>query len=216
MLAMHAILASTLLAYASGNVRDAVQEGCRLAHTLKTSLTDLSVSLPKKQFDQMESMYAPKMDCSTDPHNAVMGYNLKGATWAECQSADAKVYEANAVRLFSAKCIQEIIDEDDKTAAVWLEVGASSNLESEFKYRAAIRLSFDADDKIASQHIVFDTYQFLKQPKGMVTTLAEISPSSTVATFGAIGMLCAVVLFIVSFRGQRNQITSRPLLGDEA
>merc|ERR1712217_357540 len=74
------------------------------------------------------------------------------------------------MQLGGIKCIETIVDESAGTAALWTEVKNSGN------FRAAQRLSFNADNKITAYHGVFDTYNVLGSGGELALSQAPPAP----------------------------------------
>merc|ERR1712217_999357 len=118
-----------------------------------------------KVFGEFASLFAAKVNCSEDPYNPRLGFNLHDVTLAECQAAKTKKIKENPdiqIQLGAATCISQIVDESDNSAAVWIEFGNTGAIRHDkFKVRGAVRYTFDADAKITSYHTVYDTYNLL-------------------------------------------------------
>merc|ERR1711879_736679 len=97
--------------------------------------------------------------------------------------------------LGAAHCMEKIIDEVAKTAAVWfVEAYAGASKQQSFKYREAVRYSFDEDGKITSYHAIYDTYWLHRD--GAVSLSAtnqlKLPQSAAIALFGTFVIVAAI------------------------
>merc|ERR1712194_446228 len=82
----------------------------------------------------------------------------KNVPFMQCAAARQKRFAENSqmqLRISKFECIQKIIDEKEKSAAVWFDAGFDDN---ELQVRVADRLSFNDDGKITAYHMIYDTY----------------------------------------------------------
>jgi len=197
-------------------------------------------SIPKGQLtgrkEDMEAantkftgMMAKKMDCSMDPNNKqLMGFDLKGVSFAECSAAEMKQQQAqNEMVGFStggtAFCTKKIIDEEANTAAVWMQqdlwVGGHH-----MRKMMAMRLNMDGD-KIAGYHVIFDTYQIFALQELLSKERAEralpklaLASASAVASLWGTGVAATAFLgalaLVIAFVRKKEQ-KSNTLLADE-
>jgi len=134
---------------------------------------DVMSAIPKEKFTgrkedmvvvmkRFSGMMANKVDCSVDPNNKLLGFDLKGVSFAECSAASVKQQQAQDEMIgFSTRgsfvCTEKIVDEEANTAAVWMQMDSWVS-GHHLRSRVATRFNMDGD-KIAGYHMIFDTYQ---------------------------------------------------------
>jgi len=157
-----AVLAFLVPVAGAVSAGDAVDAWCNVM----SSIPSEQITGHKKDFKaimtKFSGMVADRVDCSVDPNNEILGYNLQGATFAECSAAGMKQQKAQTDMIgFSsggqASCTEKIVDEQANTAAVWMEFKQSVH-GHQIKARMAWRFNMEGD-KIAGYHGIFDTYQ---------------------------------------------------------
>jgi hypothetical protein len=151
-----------------GKIMDSLDKICDILDQMSDAKQDITPEAMKSLFARFSSMMADKVDCSEDPFNPVLGYNLKGASFGDCQAAKMKAVSNPEAQfqLGTSKCIQKIADEDDKSGATWMEMSNTGKFKPEFTVRAAWRYSFDDDGKITAYHGVYDSYHVLNKGSG--------------------------------------------------
>jgi len=174
---------------------------------------DLEVTMAK-----FESLFAEKFDVSEDPNNEMLGFNLKGASFAEFTAAKKKQMQTQGKMLggmqtkWTMKCFHKIVDADTNNAAVWLHnIQEDSQGNHLFNTRWAIRMNMEGD-KIAGIHSVYDTFQLVALSEKMARAVSLSATASSWAGVGAISFLGAVAL--VAFFNRKKQ-KSHMLLTDE-
>jgi len=113
---------------------------------------------------EVDSLFADKIDCSDVPFNPVIGYDLKGVSYKECNRVFAKGFAKDHDKITGmtgAHCIEKIIDEDEHLAAVFWEFHWSTKTGQVVSTHAGMRLSFNQNGKIGAYHAVYDTYNIL-------------------------------------------------------
>jgi hypothetical protein len=197
---------------ASTKVDDVVDKFCKVSGKMADKKVIADAEHMKDLYGKFTGFFAPKIDCSEDPFNPEVGYDLQGVSFAEC---GAKKQELTAklnlqMQLSSLTCIDRIVDEEKRTAAVWMQMGNSGKFMSKFNVRAATRMTLDENYKITSIHTVYDSYHLLNSEKASLT-LVETHSSWTL-------MLAAMTLFaavcIVTSRGHHKKQVL--LEGDES
>jgi hypothetical protein len=168
MRAMKSVLVLIAIAGAQGAIIDTIDKICDLFSEMSDDKQELTPDEMKGLFAKFASMMADKVDCSEDPFNPVIGYNLKNASFSDCQAAKMKALSNPQAQfqLKSSKCIQKIADEADKSGAAWMEMSNTGKFKPEFTVRAAFRWSFDDDGKITAYHAVYDSYHVLNKGSG--------------------------------------------------
>jgi len=76
---------------------------------------------------KFSGMMAEKIDCSVDPNNKILGFNLKGVSYAECTAASMKQQQVQSEMIGFSKgskmrCTEKIVDEEANTAAAWVQM----------------------------------------------------------------------------------------------
>jgi len=133
----------------------------------------------KKAFAEFRSIFSKKLDCSQDPYNPLIGFNLEGASFDECQAAASDaVAKFPKAQLSETTCLEIIADEATHTGAIWLEFGNSGELRSKFKTRAAFVFKVD-DDICTAYHTVFDSYNLLHADNSQTIALAAAAPAAS-------------------------------------
>merc|ERR1719181_438868 len=128
-------------------------------------------------YGQFESLFSKKIDCSEDPYNPIIGYNLKGATFLECEKAKEKALEHKQANfeLKQMKCIETIADEEGETGAIWFEISNTGTFIPKFTVRAGVRYHFDpVTGKINAWHAVYDSFHLLNKGAGIKKTLGKV------------------------------------------
>merc|ERR1719461_338319 len=90
----------------------------------------------------LTTLVADKLNCSANPFNGKVGYNLEGVTLKDCD--DAYLQSANnfvKVEKVSWTIQQMIVDEDDRTAAVFSEDVVRSTSGHKIRTLDVMRLS---------------------------------------------------------------------------
>jgi len=156
--------ASALLVTVAGAVSagDAVDTWCNLMSSIPSEQMTGHPKDFKAIMTKFSGMVADKVDCSVDPNNEILGYNLKGATFAECSAAGMKQQKAQTDMIGfasggKASCTEKIVDEQANTAAVWMEWKQSVH-GHQINARMAWRFNMEGN-KIAGYHGIYDTYQ---------------------------------------------------------
>jgi len=205
------VLASSK-ASSAGRAVDAI---CETLEALgrPTGGKDLETTLAK-----FEALFADKFDASEDPNNVMLGFNLKGVTYAEFTAAKTKQMQAQGHMLggmqtkWTLACFHKIVDADTNNAAVWLNMNQEDSQGKHlFNTRVAMRMNMEGD-KIAGIHSVYDTFQLVALSEKMARAVSLSATASSWAGVGAISFLGAVAL--VAFFNRKKQ-KSHMLLTDE-
>jgi len=155
---MRAFTLALFVVQAGATVQDSVDQMCKDTKILANSGDEFTQEELKATFANYAALMAPQLDCSEDPFNPEVGFDLKDVPFASCQVEKEKQLASNPQALMPLKCIEAVVDENAKTAAVWLEMGNSGKSS---RVRAAVRFTFNADDKVTSFHCVYDSYNVL-------------------------------------------------------
>merc|ERR1712217_888185 len=172
----------------------------------------MSAEETKEMYAKFGAAFTEKIDCSEDPYNPELGFNLHGVTLAECAAAKAEKIKATGVQmqLNEMNCIEQIVDESDNSAAVWIEFGNSGKYRSKMKVRGAVRYKFNADGKITGYHSVYDSYNVLSNGENALSVGPSNSSSAALAIF-CVSALAATVYVIMKPK-QKGAV----LLADDA
>jgi len=209
--AMKAVIALTAIVGShAGTIKDTVDRVCEITENLATTKQDIDAANMKNLFGEYASLVADKIDCSEDPYDPLLGFNLQGVPLAACLAAKQEQVAKNPqmqVQVGSAKCIEKIIDEDARTAAIWLDGSNTGALKGDkFSIRQATRYSFDENAKLTSYHTIYDSY-WLLHPDGPVSLsaagrfdLVQVT-SAAMALFGSFALAAA---FFVKRRAPKD------------
>jgi len=199
-----------------GSISDVADSVCTIFENMAGAHQDLTADQMAALFGKFASLFADKIDCSEDPYNPLIGFDLHGVTLGECQAAKTKKMKEHPeiqLQLGEAHCIEKIIDEKDRTAAIWLELGNTGALKGEsFKVRGAARYSFDSDNKITSYHMIYDSYHLLHTPtksEAVTTSAAEKTNmgAAAPAAMACLGLSSFVAaIFVVKRRDQKSYV----------
>jgi len=154
-------MAALILTIASASpVRRAADTMCQMLTVMGHPSTDDPVET-KSLMDKFAGLMAPKMDCSDDPSNRVLGYNLKGVSFADCTSAVQRKFKAQTQMIGTAKfvnlkCFETMVDVEANTAVLWSTIDVFGN--GKETGWAAMRISMEGE-KINGYHFMYDTYQ---------------------------------------------------------
>jgi len=154
-------MAALILTIASASsVRQAADTMCQMLTVMGHPSTDDPVET-KSLMDKFAGLMAPKMDCSDDPSNRVLGYNLKGVSFADCTSAVQRKFKAQTQMIGTAKfvnlkCFETMVDVEANTAVLWSTIDVFGN--GKETGWAAMRISMEGE-KINGYHFMYDTYQ---------------------------------------------------------
>jgi len=154
-------MAALILTIASASsVRRAADTMCEMLTVMGHPSTDDPVET-KSLMDKFAGLMAPKMDCSDDPSNRVLGYNLKGVSFADCTSAVQRKFKAQTQMIGTAKfvnlkCFETMVDVEANTAVLWSTIDVFGN--GKETGWAAMRISMEGE-KINGYHFMYDTYQ---------------------------------------------------------
>jgi len=187
---MKAILVAALVScVASGSINQWADKYCQAVEKLSSQhMIANNKAAIEKAFGDFTTLFTDQLDCSQDPNNKVIGYDLQGASFADCQQAAANAnHNFNKFAMSDIHCLEKIIDEDDDSAVVWLEFSNSGEYMNKHKGRAAVRFAFQGD-KCNSYHSIFDSYNWLQGSETLVET-----PMS--ATNIGVSMLAVSVIF---------------------
>lgn len=164
------LVALVAIVGAQGAIVDKIDEICNLFSEMSDAEQDITPDAMKKLFGKFTHMMADKVNCSEDPFNPVIGYDLKGVAFSDCQAAKMKALKNPAAQfqLGKSRCVQKIADEADKSGAAWMEMSNTGKFKPAFTVRAAFRWTFDDDGKITAYHAVYDSYHILNKGSGSV------------------------------------------------
>jgi hypothetical protein len=164
-MSFRALILLSIVFVAHAGISDTVNSVCSLFDQMGSNQQDLTPEKMQSLFGEFASLFAETVDCSEDPYNPVFGFDLKSVPFMQCAAAKQKRLAANPqaqLQLSEATCIQKIIDEKEKSAAVWVQFGNTGKLhKGQFQMRGALRYSFNDDGKITAYHFVYDTYNLL-------------------------------------------------------
>jgi len=112
-------------------------------------------------------MMAPKVDCSFDPNNPELGFDLKGVPYEACAAAtEAMIAKSNertgGVLARTSQCTS-IVDAEANTAAVLSVSTMATDSGKSFKTTQVIHINM-VGEKIAGYHLHQDTFNFLNNP----------------------------------------------------
>jgi hypothetical protein len=142
-----------------------------------------------KLFGEFASLFSETLDCSEDPNNPEIGFDLKGVSLQDCLAAKNKQLKYfKHVELSGFSCLETIADEAAGTGAIWLDIGNTGKFTEKFKVRGAFRFTIE-DGVCSSYHTVYDSFNLL----GDETMLAE-TPSSGVKVVAAMAFIGALGL----------------------
>jgi hypothetical protein len=115
------------------------------------------------------------IDCSFDPYNPIIGYNLKDTTYEKCVMTHyAMIQKAGKMEANRFSVVDTIVDEEESKLAIFVEFGNTGRFREKFTVRAAFRMKI-SDGKANGWHAVGDSYALL--PKE-AETLAVQAPST--------------------------------------
>jgi len=164
-MASRALILLSIVAVAHAGISDTVDNLCSLFEQMGSNQEEVTPQKMQALFGEFASLFTETVDCSEDPYNPVFGFDLKSVPFMQCAAAKQKRLAANPqaqLQVSQATCIQKIIDEKEKSAAVWIEFGNTGKLhKGQFHVRGAARYSFNDDGKITAYHSVYDTYNLL-------------------------------------------------------
>jgi len=144
---------------------------CKMAEILQGQKMVLDKEQVAEAFKEFAGLFTEKLDCSQDPHNPILGYDLKGASFQECtETAAARDAHMVKAEISHLKCIEVIADEDKRTGAIWLGFGNSGKYTAQYKTRGAFRFQLEGD-KCSGYHVVFDSYNLLPHAEDEAITL---------------------------------------------
>jgi hypothetical protein len=188
------------VATAEGSIQEALDGWCSLmekAQHLSSSDTKEIEDLAKDD----EKLFAPKIDCSFDPFDKMVGYNLEDKTLDECIEADsnqiASAFGGKEFQGVSAKCIETIADEKKGLGAAWAESSYSIDGGEPITLRLAYRFAFNEEGLITSYHYIGDMAPAIMEygsPKMM-----SMSALQTGSWPGMMVFLGAIALASLSF-----------------
>jgi len=141
-------MAALILTIASASsVRRAADTMCQMWSVMGHPSTNNPVEM-QSLMDKFAGLMAPKMDCSDDPSNTVLGYNLKAVSFADCTSALQRKVKAQNQMIGTAqfpilKCFETMVDSEANTAVVWATIDLFGN--GKETGRAAMRLSMEGE-----------------------------------------------------------------------
>jgi len=167
---------------------------------------------------KFQGLFAEKFDISEDPNNAMLGFDLKGVSWAQLTAAKTKQQETQARMLggmqttWAMTCLNKIVDADTNNAAVWLN-SVQEDLQGNhlFNMRWAVRINMEGD-KIAGCHSVYDTFPLVALSEKMSRAVTLSANASSWTGVGAIAFLGAVALVIAVVK--KKEQNSYKLLAD--
>jgi len=176
---IRALLVASLVSVESADVKGWAEKYCGQLAKLQDQKMVLDPEGTKKAFAEFRSIFSEKLDCSQDPYNPFIGYNLEGASFDECQVAESDAAaKYPKAQLSETTCLEIIADEATHTGTIWLEFGNSGELRSKFKTRAAFVFKVD-DDICTAYHTVFDSYNLLHSDDSQTIALAEAAPAAS-------------------------------------
>jgi len=184
-------------------IRDALDSYCSMTNFMAGMDTTNTAEIEKTE-NKLASLYASTVDCSSDPNNPVLGYDLKGVPASECFAADANV-KVKRVEMGPMKCIDTIADEQAGKGAVFFEMSNTGKYTDKFSVRVASRFTME-NGLITSYHDVYDSYHVV--PDGV--QLAG-STSSVPMVMGGVGLFAIALVAGMKFSNQRKV----PLLENE-
>lgn len=215
---MKALVVTVLVAQVgASSVQESVNEMCKLMDGIAAAQIENTPEQLPKMYRRYAGLMADKIDCSLDPYNPLLGYDLKDVKKAQCQQAEVDLTKKHRSELKfqfgSMRCIEKIVDSDAKTAAIWVEMSNTGKYKSKFSVRAAMRMSFDNDNKINAYHVIYDTYNILSRGESAVTVaenpLFSTRVSVAMALFGVSSLVAAAFIM-------RTQRKHNVLLAEEA
>jgi len=164
-MAFRALILLTIVVVTHAGISDTVDQVCSLYDQMGSSQQEWTPEKMQALFGEFASLFTEIVDCSEDPYNPVLGFDLKSVPFMQCAAAKQERLAANPqaqLQIAKLTCIQRIIDEKEKSAALWIEAGNTGKLhKGKFLVRMAARLSFNDDGKITAYHYVYDTYNVL-------------------------------------------------------
>merc|ERR1719461_1264081 len=103
-----------IVAATHAGISEQVDKACVLLGQMGSNKEDLTADQQLALYGEFAGLFTETVDCSEDPFNPVLGYNLKGVTLMECAAAKQQRLAANPqaqIQLGTSQCIQKIIDE---------------------------------------------------------------------------------------------------------
>jgi hypothetical protein len=165
--------------------------------------------------DYMALFHTDALDCSSDPYNAIVGYNLEHATFTDCVTHDgagfAEVVKRTGKREWNQfKILDVIVDETAKTASIWFSIANSGRLNPRMEFRKAARFKL-VDGKATSYHMVFDSYNLLVSSANMI---AQPESSGTPMLMGVMGAALFGLGFLSAkiFQKKNNAVLEQNLI----
>lgn len=161
---MRAIVLLLAVVGAQADVQSKLGDLCDLFDKMADDQQDVTPEQMQAIGAKFAGLFVKSIDCSEDPYNPIIGYNLHDVAFPKCMEAKQKAemqHKETQFELKKMKCIEKIADEKAKTGALWMELSNTGEFKKQFTLRAGIRYSFDDDYKITAWHAVYDSYHML-------------------------------------------------------
>merc|ERR1712217_330505 len=110
--------------------------------------------------------------------------------------------------------VQQIVDERDNSAAVFMEFGNSGAFHKKIKGRAAIRYKFGDDGKITGYHSVYDSYNILRNGEQALSIIPYVNLSNF--SSAALAIFCVSALAATVYIITKPKQKGAALLADDA
>jgi len=158
------------------------------------------------------AMMAETVDCSVDPNNPELGFDLKDVSWAKCSEATMQTFVAQHELVGAMKtqvrCIKKVEDMEANSAAVWIEMRMQDEQGNHmFTTRGAVRLDTNGD-KIIGSHWIYDSYQLYALADTLARERAEaVSLSGIVSSWGIVAVaitLTGTLALVVALRNRKK------------
>jgi hypothetical protein len=147
----------------ASSVKDWAHNYCSMTEKMASQKLQTSKTDMEKLYEDFASLFSETLDCSFDPNNPEVGYDLKGASIQDC----FKTYTDKELKHFKhmqygedTRCLETIADEAAGTGAIWLDIGNTGKFTEKFKVRSAFRFTIE-DGVCSSYHVVYDSFNIL-------------------------------------------------------
>merc|ERR1739845_178002 len=161
----HIVYDSRQLLKGSTAVADWIQTFCDVSGQIAAKDLENNAAGMQQFFADYAALFTPKLDCSEDPNNGKLGYDLQDQTMMQCYQAKIAKQLANSIhiQLGGMTCLDTFSDEDAGKGAVWVDYKSTGKF-NDFTVRGAMRFDLDDTGKLAKNyHIVYDSWNYLNQ-----------------------------------------------------
>lgn len=163
-------------------------------------------------FQDYAALFTPKIDCSEDPNNGQLGYDLHQVSMMQCYQEKMAKMEGNSIHIqFAAMdCIDSYVDEAANKGVVWMDYKSTGKF-NEFRVRGAIR--FELEGNLAKNyHVLYDSWNYLNQGKPINNVILAQSQPSAMMLVGALGLIAAAFVAGMKLSRKKDSLLQNEVL----